>query len=34
MARKALGMREWEVCARLLLESGVVPASRAVRRLV
>lgn len=34
MARKALGMREWEVCARLLLESGVVPASRAVRAYV
>lgn len=32
MARKALGLREWEVCARLLLEGGVVPSSRAVRR--
>lgn len=34
MGRKALGMREWEVCARLLLESGVVPASRTVRRAI
>lgn len=30
MASKALGMREWEMCARLLLEGGVVPASRTV----